>query len=119
MKPKVKIENWSIGSFDSPYKAPEARSKVLSGHVTGHPTEGDATVTTSRIVEIDLAHRRVVTQNTIYVLGVPKPDYIDYALEHSSIETVESLEEGGFITREQYLQWITGPGTPAHRYGPA
>jgi hypothetical protein len=100
MKPEIEIDNWAVTTHfygKEAYVAPEARSKVLIGHVTGHPTMGDADVHTSYIVRFDLACRRVETHNTIYVLGAPKPGFIEYAMEHSSAETVRALRVGGVV----------------------
>jgi hypothetical protein len=92
-KPTIKIEDWAIGSIGGePYKAPEAQSKALYGHVLDHPTHGDIPFArTSAIVNIDLANRRVETQNSIYLLGKINPDYLVWAMRNSQSPTKEIL----------------------------
>jgi hypothetical protein len=93
VKPTIEIEDWAIGSRGGePYKAPEARSKVLYGHVLDHPTHGDLPhARTSAIVNIDLANRRVETQNSIYLLGKINLDYLVWAIRNSSSPTKDIL----------------------------
>lgn len=75
----AKLEDWSIGpAEDSFYLAPELRSYVLQGVVYGHPKKSDGKkIRSSRIVSV-LSGRSVQTLYTVYELGEPSADYLDW-----------------------------------------
>ena len=77
----VRLENWSVVEISpSPYAAPEMSRMALKGDVYNHPTREDSSeVRTSNIV--DIGGNKVRTQNTIYVLGKPDPNYIKFCKE--------------------------------------
>ena len=77
--PCVRLENWSVVSnCSSPYIPPEAQWSFLSGRVYGHHrfTDGEK-VTTSRMVKIE-GNLITTSKGTIYKLGEPKPEYIEW-----------------------------------------
>jgi hypothetical protein len=67
MKPAYKLENWGITYSSDPYTAPELREPQLVGD------RGDKFVTTSKVLGKHGAY--VVTQNSLYELGEPDPEY--------------------------------------------
>jgi hypothetical protein len=68
MKPVYTLENWAIiYAVDSPYTAPEAAVPCLVGDRNG------LYVKTSRL--LGKSGNYVVTQNSLYKLGEPDPEY--------------------------------------------
>lgn len=72
---KYQLKEWSFGSNDSPYTAPECRSFVLGGKVFGHPKHQDGkNIITSTIV--GKRNGCVVTRSgSEYELLEPASDY--------------------------------------------
>jgi hypothetical protein len=77
-----RLENWSVGSSATEYSAPETIYEFLCGEVYSHPkfTDGDK-IRTSQLIELSVQEKRGVTQNTIYELGEPDPDYVQWCKE--------------------------------------
>lgn len=81
------LENWSIVMHPNAcaYTAPEARSRHLSGILTGHPTLEDRTdiaATTSSIEAFSWEKRLARTRSgTLYVLGEPDPKWLRWIEE--------------------------------------
>lgn len=76
MKPRVRLENWSVTQFDQPWLAPEIRETRLQGAIYGHPAHEDGRIVTlGPATAIDASFRMVVTDRTIYLLGAIKPEY--------------------------------------------
>jgi hypothetical protein len=67
MKEVYKLDRWAIVYAESPYTAPELRSQSLYGYRDGKP------VKTSRV--LGKSGNCVVTQNSLYMLGDPQPEY--------------------------------------------
>ena len=75
----VRIEQWGLGSDeDDVYRAPETRRHCLRGVIYGHHRKPDgSSVQTSPVVSVN--GREVTTKSgTIYLLGEPHPDYVEY-----------------------------------------
>ena len=72
-KPEVLIENWTICTNVTPYRAPELLSIWLTGEAIGHPYFIDGhTITTSKLIDSNKslsAGDRVETANSFYRLG--------------------------------------------------
>ena len=82
MKPTVNIEGWSLVADNADcYTPPENRVFCLHGRVYDHPRHNNGkVVTTSPIDKVD--GDRVETRNTIYILGCPDQDYIEWCRKH-------------------------------------
>lgn len=75
MKPEVVLEHWSVVTA-TPYTPPEA-GMFLRGLPYGHPRCRDGEpVVTSRV--IGCVGRKAETHNTIYALGTPSPEYVEF-----------------------------------------
>ena len=74
----VELENWrTASSSDDPYRPPELNSVCLKGIVKGHRRKEDGTeVFTSSIR--DSQGKYVLTSNTLYKLGSPKEEFLEY-----------------------------------------
>jgi len=77
-----RIENWSLGSRDHPCTAPEIRSHYLKGSVYGHPNFPEGyEVDTSAIEEIHDGGIVETRSGSMYELGTPNPEYIEWCKE--------------------------------------
>lgn len=78
----VKLENWSVTySLEDCYVAPELRGGALLGTCYGHPKHKDGSVV--KTSQIKKAMGKIVqTRNTIYELGSPDPDYLEWLENH-------------------------------------
>lgn len=85
MKPAYKLENWAIIYNDSPYVAPELRSQSLYGDCGI-----DKHVKTSRV--LGKSGNCVVTQNSLYILGEPDPNY-EAVYPNAKQRVFDSLQE--------------------------
>ena len=85
-KPEYQLDNWYITVLpDSPYTAPELLTRVLVGD------RYDKSVTTSAIVG-KTADGKVVTLNSLYILGEPHPAY-EELYPGARLALLNSLEE--------------------------
>jgi len=97
MKPRFKLDNWSVGMGRSnPFRAPECCKVVLQGQIREaknlsedhdrfewyerHIAEGSQ-VTIGTIVNV--SGRVIETKNSIYVLGVVDPKYRKWLKENN------------------------------------
>ncbi len=88
-KPKVALENWyyshsQYGGFKMPSDT-ECKDKhvFLHGEAHGHPRfEPGTHIYTSYIESADFARRTVETRNTLYSLGAPLPEYVEWLKEN-------------------------------------
>lgn len=79
----MKLENWAIISIGNEYTAPEVMRYLATGEVYGNPEFPDGyPVTTSYLRKIDLDGLEVHTRNSVYTLGNPKEDYLEYLKDH-------------------------------------
>ena len=95
MKPIVKLEKWSIKlDTDSDYyRAPETRAKYLSGLTEGHPRKEDGSeVLTSRLLDLNLETGFAETRNTVYQLGSPNPEWVEFLKQQGSATSFPYLE---------------------------
>ena len=111
-KPEIFIENWGTVRDDSkPYKAPEIRGRMLTGHIHDHPRIGEnKQARTSQIVKYDLlnpAGPSIETVSSIYLLGFPADNFI------SSILTLYDgdVEDNEFVDELKMVgMWPDGNG---------
>ncbi len=84
MNEAIRIEGWAlVYGNDDPYMPPEYRGRCLKGEVYGHPRRDDGeTIRTSRIVSVD-GLRVMTSSGSLYVLGEPRQDYLDWLREHN------------------------------------
>lgn len=75
-----KLENWSIVQDSSnPFLAPELRTVRLQGEVYDREGfENGTSVVTSSIQTLNITKGYAVTRNTIYELGEPKKDFVEW-----------------------------------------
>lgn len=75
-----RLENWKIQTNQDGYKAPERVKIWLVGYVFDHFQHVDNTfIQTTRIIDINFVLRRAQTRTgTIYDLGVPDPEWIEW-----------------------------------------
>jgi hypothetical protein len=85
------LENWGVGEINpSAYKAPEARTLVLTGRVMGNPKfMAGEYITTSRLI-CSLDMDVVQTINSFYRLGDPDPEY-ERLFPHAKARLIEAL----------------------------
>ena len=80
-----RIEEWSIGSnFISLYQAPEAQNKYLHGRIYDDELdrfEDGSPIRTSSIQEFNLEESYAMTRNTMYMLGKPSVEYLEWLEE--------------------------------------
>ena len=80
-KAHARIDNWAIGTYwKDAYKAPEQRRIVLQGTISRHPVEdsnGEGAVT-SAVLWYSSEAGFAETQNTLYVLGTPDPEWVEW-----------------------------------------
>jgi hypothetical protein len=82
-KQTATLERWAVEAQGSPYTAPEAWILCLRGRVYGHPSKTDGkNIVTSPIEAPGEEVGTVVTKNTIYNLGEPHPDYVDWCKQN-------------------------------------
>lgn len=92
LKPKYKIENWSVTSNGDLYTPPELQIPVLQGNIYGHFRFPDGTfTTTSRIVGKALGWC-VETKNSVYELGAVDPKW-EEAFPNAKERLLTSLEK--------------------------
>ena len=78
----IKLEEWSVVGHD-PYLPPEAQVKCLIGTVYNHPQHKDGKrIRTSRIHNV--TGRLVQTNNTLYKLGKPHKEYIEWCQNNNT-----------------------------------
>jgi len=80
-----RLENWSVCILpsDDPYKAPELWPMVLQGLYYGDIYDDKrfdrgTYINTSSIKEINTITKKAQTSNTLYELGAPDPNFIEY-----------------------------------------
>jgi len=74
------LTDWSAVGDEQLYTPPELQRRQLTGRVFGHPTRpGGSRIRTSNIVSI--TGREVTTQNSVYILGNPSADYVEWCRE--------------------------------------
>lgn len=72
---KARLENWILCGRVVDY----ALHPVVQGKVYGHPRFEDGTeVTTSYVVDHDIKAGWVQSANTLYTLGEPNPEYVEF-----------------------------------------
>ncbi len=74
LKP-TRLENWVMFTEADPYTAPEIIEFRLHGDVRNHQRINDADGQTISRILGRTESGRIVTRNTVYELGDPKPDY--------------------------------------------
>lgn len=107
---KVILEDWSLIVVDNdPLRAPELKNMYLCGKVYGHPNFSDGeSITTSKVLEFSIfgleddtpsLEERIssqmiidsegkpfdgyaVTQNTVYSLGVPEQEFVEFLKDY-------------------------------------
>ena len=85
-KPEYQLDNWYITVLpDSPYIAPELLTRVLVGD------RYDGPMRTSAIMG-KTADGKIVTKNSLYVLGEPHPTYGE-VYPGARLALLNSLEE--------------------------
>ena len=79
----MRLENWSIGSTDDYYTAPENIRLKASGCVFGNEKFKDGYfINTSILEEINLQEKYVITHSgNKYFLGQPDPEWIYWLKE--------------------------------------
>ncbi len=70
------LHRWSVGELTSPYAAPEARLICLYGF----RDQEEKSVRTSAVVEVK--GREIHTENSIYILEDPSPEYLSWMQEN-------------------------------------
>ena len=82
------LENWSVCyGNDDPFQPPELRGIRLHGMRVGDPDQRP--VLTSYVDNIE--GRRITTQSgSVYVLGAPKPEYLQWMTEHGIVYDPEN-----------------------------
>lgn len=81
-----RLESWSIVEDLNPFQAPELQTSRLKGIIYDDELKrfsDGRSVTTSRIVELDLKNKIAQTKNTKYKLGEPNPNYLKWLEENN------------------------------------
>ena len=90
-----RLENWKmvVHPYDADgYTAPEATRYCLRGIVYGHtnPRHFDGKeIRTSTIQEIDIKNRMAITSNSVYELGTPDPEWLEWV----RVKKIQGYEE--------------------------
>ncbi len=76
------IDNWAcVYNDEQAFLPPELRVLLIKGTVTGHPKYPDGKrIQTSRVRRVE--NKIVYTQNSVYRLGEPKKDWLDWMEEN-------------------------------------
>ena len=80
-----RLENWSIvqGRWDTEFTAPELRTKHLNGEIHDDTRFSiGLSVTTSKLIELDLNNMTAKTRNTDYKLGKVSEQYKTFCEEN-------------------------------------
>ena len=90
-----KLENWSIVVFPDPYTPPECCECILVGTVYNHPKHKDGNLLqTTAIKSFDAATHKAQTRRTLYDLGEPSPDFLQWLKDNGhKLEDYNKKEE--------------------------